>query len=134
MKKLLLALILLTSINSYAQEEDVVYYNITSVSYKTGIEKGEVIWSDWYKINWGLRIDYYEYQQTVTIIGDDEDRFYVIKKFTDSLSYNEFTSYKYIAEDENEDKINIEFVFNKNKDFFIILKDIKNNIVMYKIE
>ena len=78
MKKLLLALILLISINSYAQEENVEYYDIQSVSYKIGMNKKEIIWSDWYKTEWNVRIDYYKEQQTITIIKE-ESNFYVIE-------------------------------------------------------
>ena len=134
MKKLLLALILLISINSYAQEESVEYYDIQSVSYKTGMNGKKIIWSDWYKTEWNIRIDYYEEQQTITIIKEESD-FYVIKSYVDSIVYNNFITYQFIATDRLNNKIIIEFMIPDNKDgFFIAITDKKNNIVMYKIK
>jgi hypothetical protein len=134
MKKLLLALILLISINSYAQEENVEYYDIQSVSYKIGMNKKEIIWSDWYKTEWNVRIDYYKEQQTITIIKEESD-FYVIESYVDSFYYNDFTIYQFIANDRLDNKVTIEFMIPDNKDgFFIVITDKKNNIVMYKIK
>ncbi len=134
MKKLLLALILLISINSYAQEEDVVYYNIVSVSYKTGMNKSETIWSDWNKVEWNVRIDYYKEQQTVTIIKEESD-FYVIESYVDSASYNDFKIHQFIATDRLDNKVTIEFMIPDDKNgFFIVITDKRNEIVMYKIE
>jgi hypothetical protein len=134
MKKLLLALILLISINSYAQEENVEYYDIQSVSYKIGMNKKEIIWSDWYKTEWSVRIDYYKEQQTITIIKEESD-FYVIESYVDSFYYNDFTIYQFIANDRLDNKVTIEFMIPDNKDgFFIVITDKKNNIVMYKIK
>ena len=48
MKKLLTLILIVLSINIYSQEETVEYYSIESVSYKTGMNKSETIWSDWY--------------------------------------------------------------------------------------
>jgi hypothetical protein len=134
MKKLLLALILLISINSYAQEENVEYYDIQSVSYKIGMNKKEIIWSDWYKTEWNVRIDYYKEQQTITIIKEESD-FYVIESYVDSFYYNDFTIYQFIANDRLDNKVTIEFMIPDNKDgFFITITDKKDNIVMYKIK
>jgi hypothetical protein len=134
MKKLLLALILLISINSYAQEENVEYYDIQSVSYKIGMNKKEIIWSDWYKTEWNVRIDYYKEQQTITIIKEESD-FYVIESYVDSIVYNNFTTYQFIATDRLNNKIIMEFMIPDNKDgFFIVITDKKDNIVMYKIK
>lgn len=134
MKKLLLALILLISINSYAQEENVEYYDIQSVSYKIGMNKKEIIWSDWYKTEWSVRIDYYKEQQTITIIKEESD-FYVIESYVDSSYYNDFTIYQFIANDRLDNKVTIEFMIPDSKDgFFIVITDKKNNIIMYKIK
>lgn len=134
MKKLLLALILLISINSYAQEETVIYYNIESVSYKTGMNKSKTIWSDWYKTEWNVRLDYYKEQQTITIIKEESD-FYVIESYVDSSYYNDFAIYQFIANDRLNNKVTIEFMIPDDKNgFFIVITDKKNEIVMYKIE
>ena len=134
MKKLLLALILLISINSYAQEENVEYYDIQSVSYKIGMNKKEIIWSDWYKTEWSVRIDYYKEQQTITIIKEESD-FYVIESYVDSSYYNDFTIYQFIANNRLDNKVTIEFMIPDSKDgFFIVITDKKNNIIMYKIK
>lgn len=133
MKKLLLALILLISINSYAQEDDVRYYNIQSVSYKTWMNEEETIWSDWNEVEWSVRIDNYKEQQTVTIIKEESD-FYVIESYVDSAIYNDFTIYQYIATDRLDEKVTIEFMIPDDKNgFFIVITDKKNEIVMYKI-
>lgn len=138
MKKLLLALVLLISINSYsyAQEEetDVVYYNITSVSYKTGMNKSETIWSDWHEVKWNVRLDYYKEQQTITIFND-ESEFYTIESYVDSSYYDTFKIHQFVANDRLENNVTIEFMIPDDKiGFFIVITDKKNDIVMYKIE
>ena len=134
MKKLLLALILLISINGYAQEEEVVYYNITNVSYKTGMNKDEIIWSDWFSTEWNLRIDYYIEQQTITIIKEESD-FYIINSFIDSLKYEDYIIKRFKATDRESNKVTLEFMIPiDNNCFFLLITDKKDNIVMYKIE
>ena len=134
MKKLILILILLISINSYAQEDDVVYYNITNVSYKTGMNKDEIIWSDWFSTEWNLRIDYYIEQQTITIIKEESD-FYIINSFIDSLKYEDYIIKRFKATDRESNKVTLEFMIPiDNNCFFLLITDKKDNIVMYKIE
>ena len=134
MKKLILILILLVSINSYAQENNVVYYNITNVSYKTGMNKDGIIWSDWFSTEWNLRIDYYIEQQTITIIKEESD-FYVINSFIDSLKYEDYIIKRFKATDRESNKVTLEFMIPiDNSCFFLLITDKKNNIVMYKIE
>lgn len=136
MKKLLLALILLLlSIISYAQkEEDVVYYNITGVSYKTGVENNEIVWSEWVDISEKLRVDYFIQQQTITIIND-HSKFYRLESCIDSTRYEDMQIKSFIARDDRNNKYTIEFMIpDFSEEFFIVITDKKDEIVMYKIE
>lgn len=135
MKKLLLVLILLISINSYAQEEDVVYYNIVSVSYKTGMNNSETIWSDWSQTEWNLRIDNFKEQKTITVIKDDSD-FYVVESYDDSIYVDDFIIYQFSAKDRLNEDITIEFMMpqKRKNEFFVAITNKKNEIIMYRIE
>ena len=118
-------------------DENALNYSRTTSKYLyqfLGMNKKEIIWSDWYKTEWNVRIDYYKEQQTITIIKEESD-FYVIKSYVDSIVYNNFITYQFIATDRLNNKIIIEFMIPDDKDgFFIAITDKKNNIVMYKIK
>lgn len=50
----------------------------------------------------------------------------------DSASYNDFKGHQFIATDRLDNKITIEFMMQMIKmDFFIVITDKKNEIVMY---